>query len=402
MGSYGAALSEHPLATQAVGEMVGQLLESVGPAPDLAVLFVTGPHTGALEDIARAVRQLLNPRVLVGATAVSVLGGSREVEDAPGMSLWAARFDVDLEPVRLEAFRSPDEEILVAGGGVLGRNEGTLLLLADPFSFPADEVLAHLSEAAPGVQIIGGFASAARQPGGNVLVLDDERFRDGAVGVWLPPSVAVSPVVSQGCRPIGQALTVTKAERNVLYELAGQPALDRLMDQIEELDAQEKSLAQQGLHVGIVIDEHQLDFDRGDFLVRGVLGADRAAGAVAISEHVEVGTTVQFQVRDAGTAAEDLVSLMEQHSAPAALVFTCNGRGSRLFGTPDHDASVVSESLRATAVGGMFCAGEFGPVGGTNFVHQFTASVAMFDASRRTVDPADRAEAAGETTPPVE
>jgi small ligand-binding sensory domain FIST len=378
VATYGAAMSEHPLATQAVGETVGQLLETVGSAPDLAVLFVTGPHSGALEDIVRAVRLLLNPRILIGATAVSVLGGGREVEEVAGISLWAARFGLDLEPVRLEAFRSPDDEILVAGGGVLGRDEGTLLLLADPFSFPADQVLTHLSETAPGVQIIGGYASAGRQPGGNVLAMDDERFRDGAVGVWLPPQVEVIPVVSQGCRPIGQPFTVTRAERNVLYELGGQAALDRLMSQIDELDGHDRALAQQGLHVGIVIDEHQEDFGRGDFLVRAVLGADRSAGAVAIGEGVEVGTTVQFQVRDASTATEDLTALLIGRDADAALVFTCNGRGSRLFGAPDHDAALVSESLGSAAVAGMFCAGEFGPVGGHNFVHAFTASIALF------------------------
>lgn len=380
MASYAAALSEHPLATQAVGETVGQILESLGSAPDLAALFVTGPHVGALEDIVRAVRQLLNPRVLIGGTAVSVLGGGREVEEVGGISLWAARFGVDLEPVRLEAFRSPSDEILVAGGGILGRDEGTLLLLADPFSFPAEEVLDHLAEAAPGVQIVGGYASAARQRGGNVLLLDDERFRDGAAGVWLPPDVAVEAVVSQGCRPIGQPFTVTRSERNVIHELGGQSALERLMSQIEELAPADRLLAQQGLHVGVVIDEHRDHFTRGDFLIRAVIGADRSAGAVAVGQEVEVGTTVQFQVRDASTASEDLRAMLSGRAAEAALVFTCNGRGSRLFGSPDHDASMVAEHLGQPSVAGMFCAGEFGPVGGRNFVHSFTASLALFGA----------------------
>ncbi len=375
----GAALSEHPLATQATGELVGQILESVGTAPDLAVLFVTEPHLGALEDVVRTVRSLLNPRVLIGASAVSVLGGSREVEGGAAMSLWAARFGEDLEPVRLEAFRNPDDEILIAGGGVLGRNDGTLILLGDPFSFPVDEVLGHLGEACPNVAIFGGMASAARQPGGNVLILDDERFRDGAVGVWLPPQVKVSPVVSQGCRPIGQPLTVTKAERSVVYELAGQPALDRLMAQLEVLSTDEKHLVSKGLHVGIVIDEHAMDFSRGDFLIRSVVGADRQAGAVALGDSVEVGTTIQFQVRDADTADEDLIALLTDKQGAGALVFTCNGRGRQLFGTPDHDATVVADAIGGGGVAGMFCAGELGPVGGRNFLHSFTASIAIFD-----------------------
>lgn len=371
-----SALSEHPLATQAVGEVVGQVLETLGTPPDVAMLFVTPPHTGAIEDIARAVRRLVNPRVLVGATAVSVLGGSQEVEETPGIALWAARFDVDVEPVRLEAIPTSDN-LFVAGGGILNRNDGTLLLVADPFSFPVEQVLEHLRASTPDVAIIGGMASAGRGPGGNVLVLDDELFRTGAVGVWLPPEVDVTTVVSQGCRPIGNPYVVTKAERNVIYELAGQEALSRLNSTIDELDDHDKRLLANGLHIGHVIDEHKIDHTRGDFLIRGVLGADRKIGAIAIGEEIAVGATVQFQVRDAASADEDLHALIDGRRATGALVFTCNGRGSHLFGEPGHDAEVVSEQTGA-AVAGMFCAGELGPVGGVNFVHGFTASVALF------------------------
>ena len=373
---FAAALSEHPLATQAVGEIVGQVLEQLDAQPDLAMLFVTAPHAGALEDISRAIRRLLNPRCLVGATAVSVLGGAQEVEDAPGMSLWAARFGIDIEPVRLEAIPAADQ-FLVAGGAALSRNEGTLLLLADPFSFPIDQVLDHLNEVAPGVAIIGGMASAARGPGGNVLVADDELFRDGAVGVYLPPEIAVSPIVSQGCRPIGQPLIVTRSERNVIYEIAGQPALERLNEQVARLDAMDRQLMQQGLHIGRVIDEQRDEFGRGDFLIRGVLGADRSVGALAIGSEIELGATVQFQVRDALSADEDLRELVSGRVAGGALVFTCNGRGMHLFDEPGHDATVIQEETGG-AVAGMFCAGELGPVGGRNFIHGFTASIALF------------------------
>ena len=372
---FASALSEHPLATQAVGEVVGQVLETLGTPPDVIMLFVTAPHTGALEDIARTVRRLVNPRVLVGATAVSVIGGSQEVEETSAIAVWAASLGVDVEPVRLDAIPTQDN-LFVAGGGVLNRNDGTLLLIADPFSFPVEHVLDHLRGTAPDVAIVGGMASAARGPGGNVLVLDDELFRSGAVGVWLPPTVDVSAVVSQGCRPIGSPYVVTKAERNVIYELAGQEALSRLNVTIDALDDHDKRLLANGLHIGHVIDEQRDDHSRGDFLIRGVLGADRKIGALAIGAEVPVGATVQFQVRDAASATEDLTAMLVGRDSAAALVFTCNGRGTQLFGRPNHDASMVNE--QAPAVAGMFCAGELGPVGGVNFVHEFTASIALF------------------------
>jgi small ligand-binding sensory domain FIST len=171
---------------------------------------------------------------------------------------------------------------------------------------------------------------------------------------------------------------VTRSERNVVYELGGRPAVERLVG--GGLDEEDVRLVNQGLHLGLVIDEHRVDFGPGDFLVRNVIGADQENGAIAVGEVVDVGTTVQYHVRDATTADEDLHRLLVAAApARAALLFTCNGRGSRLFGAPDHDAVMLDEVLDGAPVAGLFAAGEFGPVGGRNFVHGFTASVALFD-----------------------
>ena len=226
--------------------------------------------------------------------------------------------------------------------------------------------------------MIGGLASAAAGPGGNRLVLDDRLHTDGAVGALLPPGVAVSIVVSQGCRPVGQPYTVTRAEGHLLQELGGRPALARLQDLVTTLPAEDRELLAQGVHLGRVIDEHKLDFERGDFLIRGVLGADPNSGALAVGDELETGATVQFQVRDAVSADDDLRAMLAGREADGALVFTCNGRGMGLFGAPDHDASVVSELTGSPALAGMFCAGELGPVGGRTFLHGFTASMALF------------------------
>ncbi len=375
--NFAAALSEHPVAATAVGEVVGEILESLGTEPDLACLFVTAPHTGALEDIARAVDTLLHPRVLVGATANAVVGGNRGVEDEPGLSLFAARLDGQVTAVRLTAEQTLDGWVVAGLDQDAAHRASTLLLLPDPFSFPVDAFLAELQRDHPHLGVLGGMASAARGPGGNRLVLDGDLVNHGAVGVLLE-GVTVATVVSQGCRPIGQPLIVTRAERNAIYELAGRPALERLLELVEALSPDERALASKGLHIGIVVDEHQATFGRGDFLVRGVLGADRDAGAVVVGDEVAVGATVQFHVRDAGTAAEDLAGLLAGRSADGGLLFTCNGRGRAMFGDPHHDALIVQDVVGPLPVAGMFCAGELGPIGGRNVVHGFTASVALF------------------------
>ena len=251
-------------------------------------------------------------------------------------------------------------------------------MLSDPYSFPSGAFLQHLGDRVPAVEVIGGLASAAAGPGGNRLVLDERLHTDGAVGALLPPGAAVSIVVSQGCRPVGQPFTVTRAEGHLLQELGGRPALARLQDLVTTLPTEDRELLTQGVHLGRVIDEHKLDFERGDFLIRGVMGADPTSGALAVGDELETGATVQFQVRDAVSADDDLRAMLAGREADGALVFTCNGRGVGLFGSPDHDASVVSELTGAPALAGMFCAGELGPVGGRTFLHGYTASMALF------------------------
>lgn len=376
--TYGAGLSEHPVATQATGEVVGEVLEQVGEAPDLAVLFVTAPHLGLIEEITGTVRTVLRPGTLIGAGASSVVGGPREVEDGPAISLWAGRVG-PVEPVRLGTQRLDGGWALTGLPVLEDDDRRVLLLLTDPFSLPADGVLTRLSAKAPGLQVVGGMASAARGPGGNRLVLDGDVYDTGAVGALVDPATVSGTVVSQGCRPVGQAYVVTRATDNVIHDLAGVPALDRLRDIVSGLGPEERELVQHGLHVGRVIDEQQDAFSRGDFLVRNVMGADPEAGDIAIGDVAEVGATVQFQVRDAASADEDLRQLLAGQRGRAALVFTCNGRGSHLFGEPDHDAALVHDQVAHGAVAGMFCAGELGPVGGRNFVHGFTASVVLFD-----------------------
>ncbi len=374
---FAAALSEHPLPTHATGEVVGRILEQLGPAPDLAVVFVTAPLAGALDDIAATIRTTLQPTTLLGATAVSVLGGDREVEEESAISLFAARMS-PVTPVRVEAERLEDGWRLKSTlAGPLGAR--TLVLLADPFTFPVEGFLDELAVQEPELQVIGGMASAARGPGGNRLVLDGAVVANGAVGVLLDAGTPATTLVSQGCRPVGQPLVVTRAERNVIYEIAGRPALERLEELAASLSPDDRNLLAHGVHLGRVMDESRAEFGRGDFLVRQVVGADREAQALAVGDEIEVGTTIQFHVRDADSADEDLRALLTGASSSAALVFTCNGRGTHLFDAPHHDASVINVQLDGGATSGMFCAGELGPIGGRNFVHGFTASVLLFD-----------------------
>ena len=378
MNRYAAALSQHPLPAHAVGEVAGQVLDQLGgDDPDLLVCFASSHFVGALDDAVHALHALLTPRVLLGTTASGVLGGSHEAEDGVGFAVFAACLPgAALEPLALRSEETPDGPTVV-GWPERAVDAEVLLLAADPFSFPTEAFLRRLDADRPGLKVLGGLASAATRPGGNRLLVDGRIHPDGAAGV-LVGGLGLRTVVSQGCRPVGEAFVVTKGGRNFVEELGGRPALERLRELADRVDDAERDLLQRGLHVGFVVDEHRADFGRGDFLVRTVVGADRATGAIAVGEQVEVGRTVQFHVRDADAADEDLRALLARESAAAALVFTCNGRGRAFFGDPDHDTGVITEMLGPIPTAGMFCAGELGPIGSRNALHSYTASLVLF------------------------
>ena len=257
------------------------------------------------------------------------------------------------------------------------------VLLPDPYTFPSNLLVEHLNTDLPGTTVVGGVVSGGLRPGGTRLFRDRDVLTSGVVGVRLPGMTGV-PMVSQGCRPIGYPYIVTGADGAVITELGGQPPLQRLRETVKVLPPDEQELVSHGLQIGIVVDEHVAVPGQGDFMIRGLLGADPSTGAIQIGDVVEVGTTVQFQVRDAVGADKDLRLAVKRAGAqlpgrPAgALLFTCTGRGRRMFGVADHDASTIEDLLGDIPLAGFFAAGEIGPIAGRNALHGFTASMALF------------------------
>jgi small ligand-binding sensory domain FIST len=377
----------------AASRAVAQARDALGDrSPSLAVLFASAHFLGSAEALVAAVAEQAGPVPLIGCVGEAVAGGAREVESEPAVSLWLG---TDLGPVETFAM----EFIRTPSGGAYGGYQfppeaaGAHLMICDPFTFPADGLLAHLNEQRPGAVVMGGMASAALRSRQSRLFLDDRVLSSGAVGVHLPRA-EIHPLVAQGCRPVGSAYIITGAEGNVILELGGRPPLTRLQEMVAALPGRDQELLAQGVLLGVVIDEYRAEPGQGDFLVRGLLGADPDSGAIAVGDEIQVGQTVQFHVRDAASADEDLRRALERESAalggrrPAgALLFTCNGRGSRMFSEPDHDAGLITTMLGDIPMAGFFCAGELGPVGGQNFLHTFTASIALFPGPPETTDP---------------
>lgn len=358
----------------------GQAL--AGEKADLAIVFAAGAHLAAPEATLEGVHEALRPPALIGCGAGGVLGCGAEHEGGTAVAVWTASLGGGRATPFHATAQQIDESIAVTGMEDLTGSRGAILL-PDPFTFPTDALLLDLADRAPGVPVVGGLASARTAEGATALFYGDRVCEAGAVGVRLD-GLDMLPCVSQGATPVGPEMTITAAEGNVITELAGRPALDHIRATIEQLDARERTLIAGGLLIGIVVDGGQAEYEHGDFLVRGLLGADPVAGTIAVAARVGPGQVLRLHARDAAAADRDLHEQLKLRvdalgGAPAgALAFACHSRGREMFGVADHDAGLLAEELAGAPSAGFFAAGEIGPVGGASFMHSFTATVALF------------------------
>jgi len=389
---WSSAVSDSASFTEAVNEASEQIITSLGgQQPDLAVVFVSSHHSTSYSSAPGAFAEALGARVLIGCSAAGVIGGGQEVERRPGIAISAAILSgVDIIPfhVNQDELPSPDAapEEWQSLLGIRPEDCPAIMLLPDPFTLRSDHLLAGLDFAYPSTVKIGGLASGGGQPGTNALFLNEKMIGTGAVGVAFTGDLAVETVVAQGCRPIGKPLMVTESELNVISRLGDKTPMEVLRDIFEAATAREKRLIRRSLQIGIVMDRLAQDRSEGEFLIRNVLGADEEDGTLAVGELVQEGQIVQFFIRDAQAADEDLRMMLEEYidnldegDAPAsALLFSCLGRGQYLYGSPDHDIGMFTEMVADIPIAGFFSNGEIGPIGDQTFLHGYTASFALF------------------------
>jgi len=386
MMKWSSAVSTQPDLDAAVHETVSRIRADLGAGPDLAVVFVSPHHASRYGEVPARLRSELGARVLVGCSAGGVIGGGHEVEESAGLSLTAA----SLPEVQLTPFRVDDVDELVQHDSVRAmlasspRSAPAFLLLADPFSFDTETFVQGLDAGFPASAKIGGLASGAHQPGGNALILDDAVFGSGLVGVALGGNVSVDTLVAQGCRPIGEPMFITRAQRNAIYSLDGRAPLEVLQELHGRLPARDQQLFRHSLFLGVVMREKTDVYAQGDFLIRNLVGLDGDSGALAVGALLGEGTIVQFHLRDAETSAADLEEMLSRLPSQAreetrgSLLFSCLGRGKHLYGRVDHDTDAFRRHLGAVPLGGFFCNGEIGPVHGSTFLHGYTSSFGLF------------------------
>ena len=366
---------------------VGQIAEQLEGSADLVIVFSS--HYPAEKTIRMNEHvQRLSPTHLVGCNCMGVIGRKREMMDGePGLVIWAAQMpQTEISTFQLQYERSDDGAAFTGWPEETSalENSGLLIALADPFSFPMDLLLARMNEDRPELPIVGGMASGSNQPGQWNLFFGDQIPDSGAAIISFEGEQLPIPMVSQACRPIGNPMIVTGCERNVIQTLGGRPAVEQLFEMFDGLPTREQKQVNNGLSMGIAVTEYKDSFGYGDYLIRNVLGVDKNTGAITVGDYVRVGQTVQFHVRDHETASADLNRVCDclldgnELVAKSALIFSCNGRGPRMFPDPDHDCTVLSDRFEIETIAGFFAGGEIGPVGNQNFLHGFTASCLVF------------------------
>lgn len=392
---FASSLSTDSDAAVAEGRCVESLLRDLGGEPDLLLFFVTHHYATALDDLSKRLARATGARVAVGCTGASIVGGDREVEHSAALSLWGARLpDTSVRPVHLVAEHLPDDRFRFSPElDVRDPARAAVILLGDPFTFPAHVFLPWLEGELPGVPVIGGMASGGQGPHQHLLWRDDELYDHGALAVVLEGATEVVSAVSQGCRPVGEPLVITACEDNLITRLRGRGAAKVMFEMIGGLPSRDRELFRRGAHVGLAIDATKRSFQAEDLLVRNVLGIRPQNDAIAVGDDsLRPGQTVQFMVRDAASASDELRRILASRAsdwtpvhpgAAGALLFTCGGRGAHLFRTLHHDAGAIQEHVGPRMpLAGFFANGEIGPVGGRSFLHGFTASMALVRSRR--------------------
>lgn len=355
--------------------------------PDAIVLCASAHYGDDLAAISEAVWHHGGSMIVVGGASSGVVGRGAEIEAEPAISLLALELPgAALRPVRFTQamLESTDGDAFPERIGVDPVLVNGWLIFADPFRMDGALLMDRLGSAYPGLPAIGGLLAPGPGQRQTTVFLNGQAYDDGGVGLSIGGSFDLLPVVSQGCEPIGEPWTITGVSGKWIETIANRPALQVLTDTLAALPEPTKRAAHRNLVAGLAANEYRVTFDRGDFLIRNIVGVDRQSGAIALGARPRVGQTIQFQLRDAATASLDLVATLLEtqirlngREAIGAVMATCNGRGTTLFGEPHHDAGLVERRFPGLPITGLIAAGEIGPVGSNTFIHGFSSCLGM-------------------------
>ena len=359
------------------------------PQVSLGLVFMSPRFFPRAKQVLEILRVHARIPLLAGCSSPSLIVGDNEVEQNAGVTVGLYY----LPGAELNAFHFKQEQVEEANGpgywqletGIEPSQTNGWLVFIDPFHLDSESWLRSWNEAYAPVPVLGGLASGDFSEQSTQVYLNGDVYDEGGVAISCGGTVKLVGVTSQGCTPIGETWTLTRVEQNVIHQIGNRPAYKVLEETFNQLSPEEQKKARGNLFIGLVVNEYLEEFHRGDFLIRNLLAADPRSGSISVGALPRLGQTIQFQRRSAAAATEDMEALLARAQAQLAntplyggCLCSCNGRGRNLFGRPNHDAQMVQQRLGPLGVAGFFCNGEIGPVGDKNFLHGYTASLALF------------------------
>jgi small ligand-binding sensory domain FIST len=355
----------------------------------LGLIFLHPRLFGEARQILELIQVHARVPLLAGCSSTGLIAGNEESEGAAGIAL--GLYHLPSANLRPYYFRQENLEESTGPGywhmetGLTPEQTNGWLVFADPFNMDTEGWLQSWDEAYKPLPVLGGLATGNHPDQQTQVYLNGNVYGEGGVAISVGGSVSLAGVISQGCTPIGQPWTITKAEGNFIQEIGNRPAYQVLEETVSLLSPADQIKSRGNLFIGLVVNEYLEEFHRGDFLIRNLIGADPKSGILAVGAFPRTGQTIQFQRRDAEASSEDMTALLKHareqlqgKSAYGGCLCSCNGRGRRLFGKSNHDASHVQAEFGSIGLAGFFCNGEIGPVGEKSFLHGYTASLALF------------------------
>jgi small ligand-binding sensory domain FIST len=347
------------------------------------LIFLAPELAGRAVEVLELVRVHARVPVLAGCSSLGLVVGGREIESAtglvlalhalPGARAVAVPFSRASESVAVARHVLPDD--FVPAGW---------LAFLEPFHTDSEDWIEGWQAAFPHQPVYGGLATGSGDEPIAQVYCDGRVLEAGGVALGVS-GIRMLGAVAQGCTPVGETWTITRTDGNVIHRIGNRPAVAVLSETFESLDEETRQRSRGGLFAGLAVDEYVEEHERGDFLVRNLIGADSDSGALAVAASPRSGQTIRFQIRDAAAADEELRHVLGRlrDTVGRARVYggclsVCLGRGRTFFGESDHDAALVRQIVGPVEVGGFFGAGEFGPVGSRSWVHGYTASLVLF------------------------
>ncbi len=393
---YGHAT--HPQWQMAAALVLAQLraqmaLHGYASNPTLALLYITDHYAGQADDILEHLEAEL-PLITdwSGTVGIGICSNNVEYFDEPALAVMLLELPTD----QYRVFSG------VAPLG-LGFEMHSALVHADGATPDVGELIYELAHRTDAGFLFGGLSSS-RSDNLQFAVAGDGNvsgqgaasgvFSGGLSGVAFGPSVGLVSRVTQGCKPVSKARTVTAAERNLILELDGVAALDVLLADLHiSLDKPQEALqAVRATLVGLAAADGEPVRQTGNFgndvVVRHIIGLDPARRGVAIADLVDSGARMAFCQRNTQAARSDLMRVCaeireelepadmplqtaaalaasELEAAPhparriaGAVYVSCTGRGGPHFGGPSAELQLVRKALGDVPLVGFFAGGE--------------------------------------------